>query len=173
MTFGKLTVLSKAPSKNKKTYWTCKCECGKIKEIQTGHLRNGSIKSCGCANKFGKKNNNLNSKSVINYRKRIKIALCKANGNRCALCGIEDNIVIYDFHHLDPSKKAFGITNNITKSKQAYADEAKKCVMLCSNCHRKIENKLISQDTLKIIFDEKVYFQTLDELILGSKCDIT
>ena len=27
-TFGKLTVLQQAPSKNQRTYWVCKCECG-------------------------------------------------------------------------------------------------------------------------------------------------
>lgn len=28
--FGRLTVISPAPSKNKKTYWACQCECGNI-----------------------------------------------------------------------------------------------------------------------------------------------
>ena len=37
--------------------------------------------------------------------------------------------------------------------------------MLCANCHRKVEKGLISQDNLKIIFDENKYFQTLEELI--------
>lgn len=45
--FGKLTVLSKSPSRNGKTYWLCKCECGIEKEVQTSHLRSGSIQSCG------------------------------------------------------------------------------------------------------------------------------
>lgn len=45
--FGKLTVISKSASKNGKTYWLCKCECGVEKEVQTSHLRSGAIKSCG------------------------------------------------------------------------------------------------------------------------------
>lgn len=169
MTFGKLRVLSKAPNKGKKTYWFCQCECGNIKEIQTGHLRNNSIQSCGCTNKFKAKRTNAKEfKPVVDYRRRIKIALCAANQNRCFVCGVEDDIVIYDFHHLDPSTKTFGISNsNTTRSRQAYADEAKKCVMVCANCHRKIEKKLIPQDNLKVIFDEDIYFQTLNELVLG------
>lgn len=45
--FGKLTVISKSPSRNGKTYWLCQCECGTQKEVQTSHLRSGTIKSCG------------------------------------------------------------------------------------------------------------------------------
>lgn len=46
--FGRLVALEKAPSRNKKTYWKCRCDCGKIKEIQTSHLTSGAIQSCGC-----------------------------------------------------------------------------------------------------------------------------
>lgn len=48
--FGKLTALIKAPSRNGKTYWLCRCECGNEKEIQTNHLTNGKIKTCRCCN---------------------------------------------------------------------------------------------------------------------------
>jgi len=33
-TFNRLTVIKEAPSKNKKTYWICKCECGNIVEVR-------------------------------------------------------------------------------------------------------------------------------------------
>lgn len=46
--FGKLTALSKVPSRSGKTYWLCQCECGNQKEIQTGHLTGGRTVSCGC-----------------------------------------------------------------------------------------------------------------------------
>lgn len=45
--FGKLTAIERMPSRNGKTYWKCKCECGTIKEVQTGHLKSGAIQSCG------------------------------------------------------------------------------------------------------------------------------
>jgi len=48
--FGKLVAISKAPSKNGKTYWLCQCDCGNQKEIQTNHLIEGTTKSCGCLN---------------------------------------------------------------------------------------------------------------------------
>lgn len=46
--YGRLTVLSEAPKKGTRRYWTCQCECGTIKNVQQAHLRNGSISSCGC-----------------------------------------------------------------------------------------------------------------------------
>lgn len=48
--FGYLTVLQKAPNKGKKTYWTCQCDCGTVKDVQTGHLTAGKTISCGCQN---------------------------------------------------------------------------------------------------------------------------
>ena len=54
-TFGKLKVIEKLPSKSGKTYWLCECECGNKTEVQTCHLRNGSISSCGCQKKVGHK----------------------------------------------------------------------------------------------------------------------
>ena len=46
--FNYLTVIKEAPSRNGKTYWLCQCDCGKQKEIQTTHLKNGKTRSCGC-----------------------------------------------------------------------------------------------------------------------------
>lgn len=157
--FGKLTAIKKVASKSGKTYWLCKCECGTEKEIQTSHLVNGAIQSCGCLS-------NRVSRNVMNFRTRIKVALVEANEHKCACCGLVDDYIVYDFHHLRPEDKSFGISNNsTTHSKQGYADEAKKCVMLCANCHRKVEKGLICQDDFQIIFDEKKYFETLDKLI--------
>ena len=96
----------------------------------------------------------------IDHRKSYYMTLDTETTN-----GFDDPIV-YDFHHLDQKTKLFGIgSNSTTRSKQAYADEAKKCVLVCANCHRKIEKGLILQDTLNIIFDENKYFQTLEELV--------
>lgn len=39
--------------------------------------------------------------------------------------------------------------------------------MLCSNCHRKVENKLIKND-FPIIFDEEVYFEIIEKLKRGN-----
>lgn len=46
--FNRLTVLERVESKNKKTLWKCKCDCGNITIVETYNLRHGSTKSCGC-----------------------------------------------------------------------------------------------------------------------------
>lgn len=48
--FGNLTVLERAPGKNKQVYWTCQCDCGTIKDVKSQHLREGKIKTCGRCN---------------------------------------------------------------------------------------------------------------------------
>jgi hypothetical protein len=48
--FNRLTVIGSALSRNGRTYWLCKCDCGTIKEVRVDHLRNGKTKSCGCFN---------------------------------------------------------------------------------------------------------------------------
>ena len=48
-TFDKLTVLKRAPNRNtRQSWWLCKCECGKEKEVRGRALIGRLIKSCGC-----------------------------------------------------------------------------------------------------------------------------
>jgi len=46
--FGRLTVQSLASVKEYKSYWKCKCVCGKITTVWGGHLKSGHTQSCGC-----------------------------------------------------------------------------------------------------------------------------
>ncbi len=52
--FGRLTVIERdLKTKNKGTYWICKCSCENetIKSIKSSHLIEGKINSCGCITK--------------------------------------------------------------------------------------------------------------------------
>ena len=57
----------------------------------------------------------------------------------CASCN-EDHIACLVFHHLDPSKKDFDVSKCTRNqySKLKVLQEIEKCVVLCSNCHRKL-----------------------------------
>jgi hypothetical protein len=57
--FGKLVVIESAGSHNRKTWWKCKCDCGNEKIVDTGSLRSGNTKSCGCMRYDGLKKYNL------------------------------------------------------------------------------------------------------------------
>lgn len=55
----------------------------------------------------------------------------------CAKCG-ETRGYVLDFHHIDPNEKQDTIarlTSNTSNLSKVY-DEIKKCIVLCSNCHR-------------------------------------
>lgn len=56
----------------------------------------------------------------------------------CERCG-ENHPACLDFHHLNPAEKDFNISEMLTKygSKKRILEEVAKCVVLCSNCHRK------------------------------------
>jgi hypothetical protein len=49
--FGRWLVLGRAKNKGQTPYWTCKCDCGTVREVHGSHLRGGLTKSCGCWNR--------------------------------------------------------------------------------------------------------------------------
>lgn len=46
--FGRLTVVEQAESRNRKTRWVCRCQCGNYKTVYSTNLRRGLSTSCGC-----------------------------------------------------------------------------------------------------------------------------
>lgn len=46
--YGRLTVISFAYRKDKKTYWNCICDCGNECIVETSAMRTGHTNSCGC-----------------------------------------------------------------------------------------------------------------------------
>jgi hypothetical protein len=57
------------------------------------------------------------------------------------------------FHHVDPGTKSFAISVNTGKSIAAYREEAKKCVLVCANCHGEIETALIPSPPAGATYD--------------------
>lgn len=48
-TFGHLTALYRLPSRNGKSYWHCRCDCGNEIDVYINSLISGKTKSFGCA----------------------------------------------------------------------------------------------------------------------------
>lgn len=68
--FGKLTVIQQLPSKNCRTYWLCKCDCGNTCEVCARELNQGDTKSCGCLFSKGEyKIATILNKLQISYKK--------------------------------------------------------------------------------------------------------
>lgn len=47
-TFGRWTVVSRAPNRGTAAQWVCECSCGASRIVLAGVLRRGKSKSCGC-----------------------------------------------------------------------------------------------------------------------------
>ena len=85
-----------------------------------------------------------------------------ALGGKCSLCGLEDEIYIYDLHHINPLEKEINIASSMT-NKMKVADEAEKCVLLCANCHRRVEHDKNEYQFISN-FNRELFFDTIINL---------
>lgn len=77
---------------------------------------------------------------VAQRRRTIKRKLVEEAGGKCVICGYSRCQQVLEFHHLDPSLKKFQLSHNgATRSLARSRAEARKCVLLCANCHREVE----------------------------------
>ena len=76
-------------------------------------------------------------------RQKSKAALISYKGGECEHCNVSypyDGV--YEFHHTDPTKKDFSISDALDRNIGALSNhkeilkELDKCLMLCANCHR-------------------------------------
>ncbi len=75
-------------------------------------------------------------------RKERKKKLIEICGGKCIICGYQRCQKALDFHHKEEGEKeqkGFGISANGMLAKWSkLLEEVKKCVLLCSNCHREV-----------------------------------
>ena len=62
-------------------------------------------------------------------------------GGKCSICSYDKCVSAFDFHHINAIEKDFTISAKMT-SWLAIEKELKKCVLLCSNCHREVHDGL-------------------------------
>jgi transposase len=92
--------------------------------------------------------------SVSDRRRRVKEILVDEAGGRCAACGYSECLAVLQFHHLDPATKRFSLgREGVTRSLERARAEARKCILLCANCHVEVETgfralPVTSQDDL-------------------------
>lgn len=117
-----------------------KCKvCNKLKQNKDFYRRVGRKKK-----KFYHQCKKCFNKICTERQRRVKEELVIFAGGKCVSCGIratKNNIVIFDFHHLDPKKKEFSLKAS-NKSVFSMINEILKCVLICSNCHRLEHSRL-------------------------------
>jgi transposase len=83
--------------------------------------------------------------SVAKHRGRLKDLLVAEAGGRCLICGYDRHPRALEFHHIDPGAKAFALSQRgVTLSLESMRSEARKCVLLCSNCHAEVEAGVVA-----------------------------
>lgn len=82
------------------------------------------------------------------HQKRRKSTMDKAleyKGGKCQICNYNRCARALEFHHNDPSTKKFGISYDGTyRTWEEVQQELDKCTLLCANCHREVEDGIIS-----------------------------
>lgn len=85
----------------------------------------------------GRSNHKLKRKLRGNERKEI---LIKEFGGKCIICGYNKCPRAMTFHHIDSKDKKFtlDVQNLSQKTWENIVEEAKKCQLLCFNCHMEL-----------------------------------
>jgi 5-methylcytosine-specific restriction endonuclease McrA len=102
-----------------------------VKHGETKHFpRADGSRRCGkCASSW-----------VIENRRRKKQKLANEFGGMCVVCGYKKYVGALDFHHVNAKEKSFALSvKGLSYSWESILTEAKKCVLVCKNCHSEIE----------------------------------
>lgn len=116
-----------------------------------------------------------NSDAVKRWRKATKQKLIDILGGCCIICGYNKSNNAIEFHHLDPAKKdiTWGSFRANIKSLNTILHEMKKCVLLCSNCHKELHDvdcstrlpenyKMLSDEDIKRLLSKSVQLTKTD-----------
>jgi hypothetical protein len=84
------------------------------------------------------------SEHVARRRRKVKDILVEEAGGSCRLCGYDRYAGALEFHHLDSAKKSFSLGHKgVTRSLELAREEARKCILLCANCHAEVEGGIL------------------------------
>jgi transposase-like protein len=80
------------------------------------------------------------SEAVTRRRQRVKLVLIAEAGGCCRICGYNAHPAALEFHHIDPNQKRLVVSaRGVGLGLDTLREEARKCVLLCSNCHVEVE----------------------------------
>ncbi len=76
--------------------------------------------------------------------------MCEAGGV-CVICGYAGNMRALHFHHVNPAEKRVEINaKGVALALESLRAEARKCVLLCSNCHAEVEDGAVSIPVVRL-----------------------
>jgi len=80
------------------------------------------------------------SENVKRWRKTVKETIIKSMGGKCCICSYSKCDKALELHHLDPELKEFSFGDVMARPK-AWSQiiiELRKCILVCSNCHKEL-----------------------------------
>lgn len=95
-----------------------------------------------CSGDSTRMDNNTRKHQKTILRRSMKLQAIKLLGEKCCKCGYNKCMDALEFHHEDPNNKEFKLGSGNTMSWKQYKEEALKCILVCSNCHKEIHSKL-------------------------------
>jgi hypothetical protein len=107
------------------------------KEILAKYYRENKDRCNALSSNLGKQRQKEHSLRVIEYL-----------GGSCYICGLVDECYeIFDAHHVNPDEKEYGIARLTHKDWGTIIQpELDKCILVCSNCHRKLTKGRFTDD---------------------------
>jgi hypothetical protein len=90
------------------------------------------------------------SRSQVRRKKLKKWLMEYKDPLSCLFCKESENVCL-DFHHKDPNTKVSEVSEllNSFRPMRVVLAEIKKCVIICSNCHRKVHAGVLDISSLE------------------------
>src|SRR5687768_9220683 len=91
-------------------------------------------------------------KAVQKRREKVRRMAVSYKGGCCQIRGYGRCIEALELHHLDPTRKDFGISyKGYTRSWEKVEEEADKCILLCATCHREVHAGMLQLPQVTVV----------------------
>ena len=106
------------------------------------------------------------------FRQRLKWLF----GNACVVCGYNRTLKALEFHHIDPDSKRYSVSQGVKNYEwDDVVREAMKCVLVCANCHRELEDEVATLEDAHIEKQHRIIAKNLKQLpdCACGTCEVT
>lgn len=94
--------------------------------------------------KLQTKNAFIRSRPPGQCKREIRQKLKHLFGGCCRLCGYDRTFKALEFHHVNSKQKEYSVSKMVAVAGYKGAlQEAMKCILVCANCHREVEDGLL------------------------------
>lgn len=116
----------------------------------------------------------INNARALDRRNANKARLIELFGPNCVKCGIRVHQNACDFHHENPAVKQHNVATLLFKPFPVVYEEAKKCILVCSNCHRdihRLEGYKRNSDAVAVTAERDLFEYAEAETIHEGGCE--